>query len=84
MFPSIGTKMSELMKECLAKKNASVDKFTVVASVVEPGQFKEVDFEPKSNTASCFADGLVSFHLPPLKLCNCGSLPVVLDMSISP
>jgi hypothetical protein len=60
------------------------DKFTIVANVKEPGQFKEIDFEPKSNTASCFADGLASLHLPPIKPCNCGSLPVVMDMSITP
>lgn len=84
MFPSIGPNMSELMKGCLAKKNASVDKFTIVANVKEPGQFKEIDFEPKSNTASCFADGLASLHLPPIKPCSCGSLPVVMDMSITP
>jgi len=84
MFPSIGTNMSELMKGCLAKANASVDKFTLVANVKEPGRFSEIDYQPKTNTASCFANGLASLHLPNTKLCQCGSIPVVLDMTITP
>lgn len=84
MFPAIGTNMSELMKSCLAKANASVDKFTIVADVKEPGRFNEVDYQPKTNTASCFAAGLASLQLPNTKLCQCGSIPVVLDMIITP
>lgn len=84
MFPAISSNMSELMKSCLAKPNASVDKFTVVADVNEPGQFNQIDYQPRTNTASCFAEGLGSLHLPNTKLCQCGSLPVVLDMTITP
>lgn len=84
MFPAIGSNMSELMKSCLAKPNASVDKFTIVADVKQPGQFNKIDYQPRTNTASCFAEGLVSLHLPNTKFCQCGSLPVVLDMSITP
>lgn len=84
MFPAIGSNMSELMKSCLAKANASVDKFTIVAEVKEPGRFNAIDYQPRTNTASCFADGLASLHLPSTILCQCGSIPVVLDMAIAP
>lgn len=84
MFPAIGSNMSELMKRCLAKVNASVDKFTIVADVKEPGRFNAIDYQPRTNTASCFADGLASLHLPSTTLCQCGSIPVVLDMAIAP
>lgn len=84
MFPAIGSNMSELMKSCLAKANASVDKFTIVADVKEPGRFDGIDFQPRTNTASCFANGLASLKLPNTKLCQCGSIPFVLDMTITP
>jgi hypothetical protein len=84
MFPAIGTNMSELLKSCLSRANASVDKFTIIADVKEPGRFNEVDYQPKTNTASCFAGGLASLNLPSTKLCQCGSIPVVIDMSITP
>lgn len=84
MFPAIGSNMSELMKSCLAKPNASVDKFTIVAGVKQSGQFNEIDYQPRTNTASCFAEGLASLRLPNTKFCQCASLPVVLDMSIRP
>lgn len=84
MFPSIGSNMSELMKSCLAKQNASVDKFTIVADVKEPGQFSGIDYQPRTNTAKCFAEGLAPLHLPSTKLCQCGSLPVELDMTVTP
>lgn len=84
MFPAIGSNMSELMKSCLTKTNASVDKFTIVADVRESGRFNEIDFQPRTNTASCFAIGLASFQLPNTKLCQCGSIPVVLEMTIKP
>ncbi|MCE9633329.1 MAG: hypothetical protein K8Q92_04005 [Methylophilales bacterium] len=84
MFPAIGTYIANLMKSCLAKSNASVDKFTIVADVKEPGQFNAIDYQPRTNTASCFSEGLASLNLPDTKLCQCGSIPIVLDMSISP
>lgn len=84
MFPAIGNNISELMKSCLAKPNSSKDKFTIVANINEPGHFTELDFEPKSNTAKCFAEGLAPLHLPSTKLCQCGSLPFELDMTITP
>jgi hypothetical protein len=84
MFPAISSNMANLMKSCLAKKNSSVDKFTIVADIVEPRIFKEVDFEPKTNTASCFAEGLAALQLPTTKSCQCTSLPVVLEMAITP
>jgi hypothetical protein len=84
VFPSIGSDMSSIMKDCLTMPNASVGKFTVVAEITEPGQFDKIDYRPRTNTAGCFADGLASLQLPKSKLCTCGSIPVVLDMAITP
>ncbi len=84
MFPAIGANISALMKGCLAKPNASVEKFAIVADVMEPGRFNGIDYQPRTNTAGCFAEGLASLHLPNTKLCQCGAIPVELDMSITP
>ncbi|MEZ0231495.1 MAG: hypothetical protein ACAH12_01540 [Methylophilaceae bacterium] len=84
MFPAIGSNVASLMKSCLAKKTASVDKFTIVADINPIGKFREIEFLPKTNTASCFAKGLTKMSLPPTNLCQCGQIPFVLDMGIKP
>lgn len=46
------------MKTCLAKPNSNIDKFTIVVNVKESGQFADIDFELKSNTAKSFSEAL--------------------------
>lgn len=85
LFPIIGPAMGGIMNECLSHPNASVEKFTLVANVAESGQLIDIEVEPKSNnTAVCFAKAFATLTAPPPPLCDCGVLPVVIDMGVKP
>ena len=84
-FPTIGPSMGGIMKMCLARDNANIDKFTVVANVSLNGELIDIDFEPKSNnTGACFANELATVQAPPPPLCDCGVLPVTITMAVKP
>ena len=84
-FPSIGPSMGGIMKMCLARDGASQEKFTLVADVALSGELIDVDFEPKqNNTGACFAKEFSTLKAAPPTLCNCGVLPVVIDMAVKP
>ena len=82
VYHEIGSQLATIMTDCLAKPKASTDKFTLVANIKNPGHFADVDYQPKSNTASCFAKGLSLLSFPDTDLCSCGAIPFVIDMSI--
>ena len=85
LFPAIGPMMGGIMKDCLSHPDASVEKFTLVANVAESGQLIDIDVEPKSNnTAVCFAKAFATLTAPPPPLCDCGVLPIVMDMGVKP
>ena len=84
-FPSIGPSMGGIMKMCLARDGASQEKFTLVANIALSGELIDVDFEPKLNsTGACFAKEFSILKAPPPPLCDCGVLPVVIDMAVKP
>lgn len=84
-FPAVGPTMGGMMKMCLARDGASGEKFTLVANVSLSGELIDIDFEPKANnTAACFAKEVGSLKAPPPPLCDCGVLPVVIDMAVKP
>lgn len=84
-FPALGSAMGGIMKMCLAREAASKERFTVVANVSLDGDLVDIDFEPKANnTAACFAKEVGSLKAPPPPLCDCGVLPVAIDMAIKP
>ena len=84
-FPSVGPSMGGIMKMCLSRDGASKEKFTLVANVTLIGEIIDVDFEPKSNnTAACFAGEVATLQVPPPPLCDCGVLPLVIDMGVKP
>ena len=84
-FPSVGPSMGGHMKMCLSRDGANQEKFTLVANVALSGEIINVDFEPKSNnTAACFAGELSTLKAPQPPLCNCGVLPLVIDMGVKP
>ena len=85
LFPAIGPVMGGIMHECLSHPEASTEKFTLIANVAESGQLVDIDVEPKSNnTAVCFAKAFATLTAPPPPLCDCGVLPVVIDMGVKP
>lgn len=84
-FPSIGPSMGGIMKMCLSRDGANQEKFTLVANVALSGEIINVDFEPKSNnTAACFAGEFSTLKAPPPPLCDCGVLPLVVNMGVKP
>lgn len=84
-FPSVGPTVGGIMKMCLAREGASAERFTLVANVSLDGDLIEIDFEPKANnTAACFAKEFSSLKAPPPSLCDCGVLPVVIEMAVKP
>jgi len=84
-FPSIGPSMGGIMKMCLSRDGANKEKFTLVANVALSGGIINVDFEPKSNnTAACFAGEFSTLKAPPPPLCDCGVLPLVINIGVAP
>jgi hypothetical protein len=84
-FPAIGPSMGGIMKMCLSRDGANKEKFTLVANVASSGGIVNVDFEPKSNnTAACFAGEFSTLKAPAPPLCDCGVLPLVIDMGVKP
>ena len=84
-FPTIGSSIGGIMQMCLKRKNANKEKFSLVANVALSGELIDIDFEPKSNnTGICFAGELAKLKAPPPPLCDCGVLPVVIDMAVKP
>lgn len=84
MYPNIGQAMANAMKACLADGNASTDKFTLVADVTPAGYFSEVSVRPSTDTSRCFAMAFSEFRAAPPPTCDCGPLPIVIDMTINP
>jgi hypothetical protein len=84
-FPIVGPSMGGIMKMCLLRDGASKEKFTLVANVALSGEIINVDYEPKSNnTAACFAGQVATLKAPPPPLCDCGVLPLVINMGVEP
>ena len=84
MYPAIGPALASAMRDCMSRPGASTEKFTVVADVSQNGEFIHIAHEPKTNTAACLAGAMASFRAPPPPTCDCGDLPIVIDMSITP
>ena len=84
-FPSVGPSLGGIMKMCLSRVGANQEKFTLVANVALSGEIINVDFEPKANnTAACFASEFSTLKAPPPPLCDCGVLPLVINMGVKP
>jgi hypothetical protein len=84
-FPSIGPSMGGIMQTCLSRPNASKEKFTLVANVALDGELVDIDYEPKSNnTGECFAKEFATLRAPAPPLCDCGVLPMVINMGVKP
>ncbi len=84
-FPTVGPSLGGIMKMCLSRAGANPNKFTLVANVALSGEIINVDFEPKANdTAACFAGELSTIKAPPPPLCDCGVLPLVINMGVKP
>lgn len=84
MYPAIGPSLSAAMRECMSHAGASTTKFAVVADVKQNGEFIHIAYEPNTNTAACLAEAMASFRAPTPPTCDCGALPIVIEMSINP
>jgi len=84
MYPAIGPSLASAMRECTSRAGASTAKFTVVADVSQDGLFTHIAYEPNTNTAACLAAAMASFSAPAPPTCDCGELPIVINMSVKP
>jgi hypothetical protein len=64
IFPAMATQMSKAMQACLAIRSANKEPFVLVADLQNSGALAKIDFEPKTNTAACFATQFKNLHLP--------------------
>jgi hypothetical protein len=85
MYPAIGPALASAMRECMSRAGASTVKFSLVADISQDGKFTHIAYKPNTNTAACIAAAMESFRAPPPPMCECGSsLPIVIDMSVTP
>lgn len=84
MFPAIGSTMADAMRDCLNSSEASSEAFSVVADVSQDGRFTHVAYEPRSNTATCFATAMSSFQVPSPPSGGETPFPIVFVMKIKP
>lgn len=69
IIPVMKQTMSNRIKECLAMPDASGESFNIVSDVNKIGEVTNVDYEPKTNTATCYADSFrkLKFEAPLVK-----------------
>ncbi|MHA2904259.1 hypothetical protein [Ralstonia mannitolilytica] len=84
MFPAVGPAAATAMRGCLAPAGASTDPFTVLADLSKDGDFTRIAYEPKTDTATCFAAAMPSFHAPPPPTQGGRPLPISIDMKVVP
>lgn len=84
MFPAVGPAIATAMHDCLKPKGASMKRFTILADLSKDGHFTRVAYEPKTNTATCFAAAMAAFHAPPPPTQDGNPLPIVIDMKVAP
>ena len=84
-FPAISPSMGGIMKMCLSRSGASKKMFDLVANIALSGELIDIDYEPKSNnTGACCAKEFATLKAPPPPLCDCGVLPVTINMKVEP
>jgi hypothetical protein len=81
VFPAINTVLSKSLTDCLKQPDASTEKFTLVANIMQDGGIGNVDYKPVTNTAQCYGDALRILSLPPLPN-ELSILPVFFDMAL--
>jgi hypothetical protein len=81
IIPIMKQTMSNRIKECLAMPDANREPFVVVADVNKIGEVTNVDYEPKTNTATCYVDSFrkLKFEAP---LVTHDSLPIYINMKV--
>ncbi|MCK4118391.1 hypothetical protein ACI2UK_13755 [Ralstonia nicotianae] len=84
MFPAVGPATATAMRGCLTPAGASAEPFTVLADLSKDGNFTRIAYEPKTNTAACFAAAMPSFHAPPPPTQDGRPLPISIDMKVVP
>lgn len=81
VFPAINTVLSKSLTDCLKQPDASTEKFTLVANIMQDGGIGNVDYKPATNTAQCYGNSLRMLNLPPLPN-ELSILPVFFDMTL--
>ncbi|CAJ0775123.1 hypothetical protein LMG18095_00007 [Ralstonia thomasii] len=84
MFPAVGPAVATAMRGCLTPPGVSTEPFTVLADLSQDGNFTRIVYEPKTDTAACFAAAMPSFHAPPPPTQYGRPLPISIDMNVVP
>jgi hypothetical protein len=84
MFPVIGKALADAIRDCTGEKKDNMDQFAVVANILSDGSFSNIDQQPKTLTAICFADAVAAIQVPPPPVGANGYMPIVLEMSARP
>jgi hypothetical protein len=85
MYRAIGPATANVMHDCLKPTGANTAPFKVVADLSGDGRFIHVAYEPKTDTAACFAAAMTSFQAPPPPPTQDGGpLPIAIYMTIAP
>ena len=84
VFPAMSSSMSQAMRSCLDRPNASTAKFILVADITPQGATASVDYKPPTNTAECFAIAFRKLRIaPPPRVLGSPTLPVVFEMTLT-
>lgn len=71
------------LQDCIRAPGASKDHFTLVADITKQGKVANIDVNPRTNTAECFAAALGKMKkLPPPPTSGKDSLPIFIEMTI--
>ncbi len=82
---AVGPAAGQAMHDCLEPSGASTTPFKVIADISGDGRFTRIAFEPKTDTAACFAAAMTSFQAPPPPPTQDGGpLPISIYMTIVP
>lgn len=84
MFPAVGPAIATAMRGCLTPPGVSAEPFTVLADLSKDGSFTRIVYEPKMDTAACFAAAMPAFHAPPPPTQDGRPLPISIDMKVVP
>lgn len=84
MSPVAGPAITEAIRVCTNHPCANTDPFVVVADITPEGTLSQIDFEPKTDSSECFANALARVRLPVPPTAANGTLPIVIDIKITP
>lgn len=84
MFNAVNGELATRMRTCMARfESPDTQPFIVVFNIQADGHPSDIEAQPETNLATCFASGLASIRFPPPpKLDGLDYFPLIFEMSI--